>query len=116
MERRLHEAPLPVMVLTFRHHEPVSYQPFGPAEVQALAQLPGLADQRLPDGARTVQHVKAERPEPDANHIAVLPRPLEQRERVTAELQRMPENPLPARHHGNLTRDLSANYGHPPRS
>ena len=67
MERRLHEAPLPVMALTLRHHQPVAYQPLGPAEVQALAQLPGLADQRLPDGARTVQHVKAERPEPDAN-------------------------------------------------
>jgi hypothetical protein len=51
MERRLHQAPLPLMALTLRHHEPVAYQPLGPAEVQALAQLPGLADQRLPDGA-----------------------------------------------------------------
>ena len=116
MERRLHEAPLPEMALAFRHHEPVADQPLGPAEVEALAQLPGLADQRLPDGARTVQHVNVERPEPEANHIAVLPYPLEQRERVTAELQRMPENPPSARHQGDVTRALSASYGHLPRS
>ena len=116
MERRLHEAPLPVMALAFGHHESVAYQPLGPAEVKALAQLPGLADQRLPDHVRAVQHVKVERPEPDANHIAVFPRPLEQRKRVAAELQRVPQNPLPARHHGNLTRDHSASDAHPPRS
>jgi hypothetical protein len=115
MERWLHEAPLPVVALAFRHHEPVAYQPLGPAEVEALLQLPGLADQRLPDGVRAVQDVNVKRPEPDADHIAVLPCPLEQRKRVAAELQHVPEQPSPAGHQGDVTRDLLASQGHLPR-
>jgi hypothetical protein len=38
MERRLHEAPLPVMAVALGHHQPVADQPLGPAEVEALAQ------------------------------------------------------------------------------
>jgi hypothetical protein len=116
MERWLHETPLPLMALALGHHKPVAYQAPGPAEVETLAQLPRLADQRLPDRARTVQHVNAERPEPDANHIAVLPRPLEKRERVAAELQHVAQNPVPARHHGDVTRAHAARHGHLPRS
>ena len=42
----------------------------------------------------------------------MFPRLLEQRERVAAELQRVPEDPLSARHQGDVTRDLSVSYGH----
>jgi hypothetical protein len=57
-----------------------------------------------------------ERPKPDADDIAVLPGLLEQRERIAAELQRMPKDPLSARHQGNVTRDRWVSYGHLPRS
>ena len=116
VERRLHEPPLPAVAFAFRHHQPVAYQPLGPAEVEALLQLPGLADQRLPDGIRAVQQVDVERPEPDADHVAVLPGPLQQRERVAAELGRVPEQPPPARHQRRSARDLSAGQDHLPRS
>jgi hypothetical protein len=111
---RLHEAPVQVMGLALRHHQPVADQPLGPAEIEALAQLPGLADQRLPDHAGVVQYVDGQRPEADADHVAVLPCPLEQRERVAAELQRMPENRLSARHQGDIRHCLPARYSHRP--
>ena len=109
--RWLHKLLLPVMALAFGHHEPVAYQPPGPAEVEALAEFLGLPDQRLPDDAATVEQAKSERPLLDANHIAVLPRPLQIRERVAAELQRVPQNPLSARHHPDVARDHSACHG-----
>jgi hypothetical protein len=115
VECGLHEPPLTPMAFAFGHHQPAAYQPLGPSEVEALAQPPGLADQRLPDGARTVQHVDAERPEPDADHITVLPGLLEQRERITPELQRVPQQQMPARHRGDVSLHHVARCGHRPR-
>ena len=115
VERRLHETPLPLMAFAFGHHQPAAYQPLRPAEVEALAQLPRLANQRLPDGVRAVQHVDAERPEPDTDHITVLPGPLEQRERVASELQGVPKQRMPARHRGDVTGHHVARCGHRPR-
>ena len=98
----LQQAPLPAVALALRHHQPVPDQRLGPAEAEALLQLPGLAGQRLADGVGAVQQVQLERPEPDPDHVAVLPGPLQQRERVAAELGGMPQQPPPARHHRDI--------------
>src|ERR1700722_19617323 len=112
MERGLHEAPLPAVILAFRHDQPVADQPLGPAEAEALLQVPGLADQSLPDSIRAVQHGHVKRPEPEADHIAVLPGSLQQGQRVAAELERVPEQPPTAGQHGGVTRGRSAYYSH----
>jgi hypothetical protein len=114
VEGRLHEAALPAVIFAGRHHQPVADQPFGPAEVDALLQLPGLADQRLPDCPRVVQQVDRERPEPDADHVAVLAGPLKQPERVTPELQRVPEQPPAAGQHRHVPPGRHAHRGHYP--
>jgi hypothetical protein len=104
VEGRLHEAPLPSVVFALRHHQPVADQLLGPAEVEPLLQLPGLADQCLADGIGTVQHVELHRPEPEADHVAVPPGPPQQRQRVPAELGRVPQQPPPARYQRDRAR------------
>ena len=114
MERGLHQPPLPAMVIAVRHHQPVADEGFGPAEADALLQLPGLADQRLPDRGRAVQQVHRERPETDADHIAEIPPALQQPERIAAELQRVPEHAPSAGQQGNLRPDRLTGDGQVP--
>jgi hypothetical protein len=111
VEGWLHEPPLAAVVLAVRHHQTVADQPLGPAEAEALVQLPGLSDQGLPDRARAVQQVDGHRPEPDPDHLAVLPGPLQQRQRVAPEFQGVPEDPAPARHQGDVRPGPPAHRG-----
>ena len=116
MECWLHKPPLPAVVFAARQHQPVAYQAPGPAEIDAFLELPGLADQRMPNGVWAVQHVNGKPQEPDADHIAVFSRSLEQPERVTAELQRVPEHSPSPRHLRYFARDFPGSCGHLPRS
>jgi len=102
--------------LAFRHHQAGADQPLDPAEVEALRQLPGLTGQRLPDRFRAVQQVHPERAEPDPDHVAVRPGPLQQREGVAAELQRVPGQPPTARQHGDVAPARLGALGHRPPS
>jgi hypothetical protein len=108
VERGLHEPPLPLVVLALRHHEPVADQPLGPPEAKPLLQLPGLPDQRVPDGGGAVQYINVKRSKADSDYLPVPAHPLEERERIPSEFHRVPKQPVPARHQWDGTRGLPA--------
>jgi hypothetical protein len=95
LDRSVLVSTLAAVGLAFRHHQAGADQPLDPAEVEALRQLPGLTGQRLPDRFRAVQQVHPERAEPDPDHVAVRPGPLQQREGVAAELSACPGSRRP---------------------